>query len=132
MSNAGTWFAAIMAAIGIVTFLGAAAVYLRGSKDKGTISTLESNNKALASRVDILEASEEALLIRVDALEKANSTLREMVTSRADIAELATVIDHHNTFVGEWTEKVDGFMGRVDAFIKWAKNALNTLLGRSQ
>lgn len=41
-------------AIALVLFLGAAVVYLRGSRDKGTIDTLERNNKALTERVTIL------------------------------------------------------------------------------
>lgn len=42
-------------AVAVVLFLGAAAVYLRGSKDKGTIETLERNNRAQAERITILE-----------------------------------------------------------------------------
>lgn len=78
----------------ITTFLGTLVVYLRGARDKGTISTLEQNNKALTERVEILEKSEaqlkaeaaavtirhkaeiDALNLRVKALEDDNAALR--------------------------------------------------------
>jgi gamma-glutamylcysteine synthetase len=78
----------------VISFLGTAVVFLRGSRDKGTISTLEQNNKALTERVTLLEASEtrlkadaaivatrhaaelDALNIRVKALENDNAELR--------------------------------------------------------
>lgn len=130
MKDALVWLSAIAAVIGIVTFFGAAAFYLRGSKDKGTIQTLETNNHALFERVKILETSESALLIRVKALEDANHVLTETLTARADIAELAAVIDTHNNFVAEWTEKVDAFIAKVYEFIDSASRMLKTLIGR--
>lgn len=80
--------------VGIVVFLGSVVVFLRGSRDKGTISTLEQNNKALTERVGLLEDSEkrlkadaqadkirhqaeiDALNLRVKALEDDNAALR--------------------------------------------------------
>lgn len=68
--------------ISIVVFLGAAWVYLSGSKDKGTIGTLEANNKALTERVGILERQVLDLTAqrgtdqgRIAALERENSNL---------------------------------------------------------
>ena len=75
--------------IGIVVFLGAAVVYLRGSKDKGTIATLEASNRALIERVTVLETNEARLATRVAHLEAENSTLLAQRPSADAIAALA-------------------------------------------
>lgn len=77
-----TWLGVIGALVGIVVFIGSAVQYLRGSKDAGTIKTLEQNNHALTERVTILEAGriadreeKAALTARVESLERENSAL---------------------------------------------------------
>ena len=84
----------ITAAIGCVVFLGAAVVYLRGSRDKGTIATLEASNRALSERVDVLKdelgaekRSREHLATRVASLERENRHLIEQRPS-AEAIEL--------------------------------------------
>ena len=93
-------------AVAAVLFLGASAVYLRGSKDKGTIDTLERNNRALNEEVGILSGklkdfeahravdherirSQEQ---KIQALENvANSS--ELITAQTDlIRELSDLI----------------------------------------
>lgn len=78
----------IPTAIGIVLFLGAATVYLRGSKDKGTIETLSRNNDALTERVAILEASDAAKDKEITALKAANLVLQNTVNSSDLIKDL--------------------------------------------
>lgn len=51
-----TWLNALGICVVLIGFLGAAVVFLRGSRDKGTIETLERSNKALDERVKILES----------------------------------------------------------------------------
>jgi hypothetical protein len=82
--------------IGIVIFLGAAAVYLKGSKDKGTIETLSKNNEALTERVLILERSESELKVKVEALEVKNTVLEGVATSAEAIGNLHRALDEHN------------------------------------
>lgn len=79
--------------IGIVIFLGTALVYLRGSKDKGTIATLEASNRALNERVDVLEASEARLTARVALLETENRKLEAQRPSAEAIAALSSKVD---------------------------------------
>lgn len=87
----------IPTAIGIVLFLGTAIVYLRGSKDKGTIATLTRNNAALSERVAILEASDLAKATQIKALTTANMVLRNTVNSSELIADLRRDLnDHHH------------------------------------
>lgn len=87
-------------AVAVVLFLGAAAVYLRGSKDKGTIETLERNNRALAERIDILEseAREDHARRAIDherirSLEQKNKVLEgianssELITAQTGLLE---------------------------------------------
>lgn len=89
----GQWLGIAGAVIGVVVFLGAAVSFLRGSRDKGTISTLESSNAALTGRVVILEASEKRLtaeLLAADITHKAevaalNLRLDAMVAEKASL-----------------------------------------------
>lgn len=83
--------------IGFVVFLGAAAIYLRGSRDKGTIATLEQNNKALAERVTLLEQSERRLTERVNLLERENERLLLLRPSAEAIADLTAQLTVHDT-----------------------------------
>lgn len=89
------WLGALGSALGFVVFLGAVVVYLRGSKDKGTIETLERNNQALTERVGLLEASElrhvaneAALEARVGVLETEKATLQAQRPSAEKIVEI--------------------------------------------
>lgn len=86
----------IPTAIGIVLFLGAATVYLRGSKDKGTIETLNRNNAALTERVGILEASDLAKKAQIEALTSANLVLQNTVNSSELIGDLRQDLSSHH------------------------------------
>ena len=81
---------------GIVVFLGAAVVYLRGSKDRGTIETLERNNSALNERVGILERDNAEFRARVDSLERENASL---LAQRPSADVLAEITDRLTAFV---------------------------------
>lgn len=64
----------------VVGFLGAAAIYLRGSKDSGTIATLSKNNAALTERVTVLEKDASIKDAQIQALTTANQVLANTVT----------------------------------------------------
>jgi hypothetical protein len=88
-------------AISAVIFLGAAAVYLRGSRDKGTIATLTASNAALTERVKILETSDAAKTAEISGLVASNLTLQNTVNSSELIVDLRDAVltaldDHHN------------------------------------
>lgn len=90
--------------ISIVVFLGAAWVYLSGSKDKGTIATLEANNKALTDRVVILEAKDRlneqdkaADRARIAALERENALLLGQRPSADRLHDIETALGAHDT-----------------------------------
>jgi hypothetical protein len=78
----------LSAAIALSVFLGAVVVFLRGSKDKGTIETLGRNNDALTARVTILEAEDLRKTDQIEALVLANGVLQDTANSSAEIAEL--------------------------------------------
>lgn len=67
---------------GLVVFLGAAVVYLRGSRDKGTITTLEASNTSLLQRVGVLEKD------LGDARTGLATCQHELANARVEIAEL--------------------------------------------
>lgn len=97
--DATTILGLIAGAIGIVVFLGSVTVYLRGSRDKGTIATLESSNRALTERVSILEATERRLTEglraagqRLTALETENAELRAQRTDSVVITEMSAMV----------------------------------------
>lgn len=75
--------------IGIVVFLGTAAVYLRGSRDKGTIDSLERQNAAFKEEIAGLHTQVDALQARVTHLESENAGLRSQRPSADAIADLA-------------------------------------------
>lgn len=86
--------------VGFVVFLGAVVVYLRGSRDKGTIATLEKNNEALTERVDLLEAERardkaamDSMSMRLELLERENTALRQQRPSHEAIAELHSLVE---------------------------------------
>lgn len=98
------WVGNVSTAIAAVVFLGAAVIYLRGSRDKGTITTLEQNNKALTERVEILEtdlarvktaaaADKVAMNERVRALERENASLLAQRPSAEAIEDLNAKAD---------------------------------------
>lgn len=103
MSNISAWVGLIGGLIGFVVFLGAAVVFLRGSKDKGTITTLEASNAALVERVAILVDNETALKakvaeldVRVKSLEDENTELKRQRPSAEAIADLGTRLEKHD------------------------------------
>jgi hypothetical protein len=93
-------------AIAIVLFLGSATVYLRGSKDKGTIVTLTQNNAALTERVAILEASDLAKTTQINALTAANLVLQKTVNSSELIHDLREDLTSHHRAAMEGLEQV--------------------------
>lgn len=89
----GNLLGTIGGAIGIIVFLGTLVVYLRGSRDKGTIATLEASNKALTERVGVLVEGEadlnrqiRDLRNRMAAVERENAELRAQRPSAEAIA----------------------------------------------
>jgi cell division protein FtsB len=88
------WAGPVGGWIGLVVFLGAVVAYLRGSRDKGTIATLESSNQSLlqwqavakgeiadlkadATATAIKHKAEvDALNLRMTAVEHENADLR--------------------------------------------------------
>lgn len=96
----------IPTAVGVVLFLGAATVFLRGSKDKGTIETLTRNNAALTERVQILEASDLAKTTQIQALTTANKVLQNTVNSSELINALRHDLTEHHTAAMEELEQV--------------------------
>lgn len=117
MNGAQTLLALLGGAVVVITFIGTAVVYLRGSWDKGEFARLE---RAIESRdreieglrhdvarveheknedVSRLEHEKDALAVRVDALETENARLAALRPSAEAIAALDTFIreDHDVT-----------------------------------
>jgi hypothetical protein len=86
--------------IGLIVFLGAAVVYIRGSKDKGTIATLEASSRAQAGLIETLKeelaqekTARERLTVRVAALERENTSLLAQRPSAEAIAQIGEDVD---------------------------------------
>lgn len=82
------WLNILLGLVVIVGFAGSAIIYLRGSRDKGTIEALERNNRALSERVQILEEDAARCAHRLEVLEKENKDLRAQRPSAKEIAEI--------------------------------------------
>jgi hypothetical protein len=74
--------------ITFVLFLGAAAVFLRGSKDKGTIASLSASNASLWEKVRLSDDEAKQLKVRVEVLEATKQALTEAVTQAARVQAL--------------------------------------------
>lgn len=81
-------------AVAVVVFLGATVVYFRGSRDKGTIATLEASNAALTERVEILKSDVADMKSRLDFLEAENAELHRQRPSAEAIAEVLEVVEN--------------------------------------
>lgn len=104
MGSLGPWLTLIGVVIIVVGFLGSVVVFLRGSRDQGTIATLERYSKALEARLTQLEdeaarntIERDRLTARVDALEHENEALRAERPSAEAIAALHTLLLRHDT-----------------------------------
>lgn len=115
----------ITLAIAIVAFVGTAAVFLRGSADKGTITSLTSALGALKEEMaarDLEHARESAEKnARIKALEEANESkeqkifglgremaaLRNTVTQADEIAKLQETLDAHHNEAREHWERIE-------------------------
>lgn len=96
------WLQVLGALILVVTFVGSAVVFLRGSADKGTIETLERSNHALIERVGLLEANEARLTARVDSLERENSSL---IAQRPSADAIAAIDAKVTTYIARSDER---------------------------
>ena len=108
------WFGEVGGWVALVVFLGAVAGYLRGSRDKGTIATLESSNEALLQWQDVAKgqigelkasaaaaaikhkAEVEALGLRLTALEAERDDLLKQRPSAAAIQALRDRLEMHD------------------------------------
>lgn len=86
----------LSAAIAVVSFLGVAAVYLRGSADKGTIESQERRLKSqgeeisdLTRRLGIAEENAKTAL-------SENAVLRDAVSHVDEVRNLQTTLDVHH------------------------------------
>lgn len=126
------------AAVAVVVFLGAALVYLRGSKDKGTIETLSRNNAALNERVQVLEneavthkAEDAKNVARIAALEQEKSVLESVANSSEKIAQLRTEVTEligkiHDAIAGHHEAAMTG-VGQLHADLSTTNATLKSM-----
>jgi hypothetical protein len=93
----------VLLGIAVVNFLGAAAVYLRGSRDKGTIETLtrsnvalQENNVILNERVGLLEVQGASDAAKILAQGQSIEVLTNVANSGDKIDALQTDLDDHH------------------------------------
>lgn len=104
----------------LLSFLGLAAVYLRGSADKGTIESLQRSNAALHEEIEVQSRKSQAQDDEIDrqnqliiSLGRQVHTLQGVVTQAAEIARLQTTLDGHHT-------ETVGVLGRILSAIEAA------------
>lgn len=97
------WLTILGIAIATAVFFGSVVVYLRGSRDQGTIATLERYGKACEARVTQLEDEQargliehDRLIARMEVLEQENETLRAERPSAEAIAALTDLLRRHD------------------------------------
>lgn len=117
MDGVGQWLGIIGGLVGLIVFLGTVVVYLRGSRDKGTITTLTNSNAALMERVGLLEANEARLSARVSLLEAENAALLAQRPSAEAIAALMLKLEAHDVATLRRLERLD-----TESKALWAKH----------
>jgi hypothetical protein len=80
--------------ITLITFMGLAFVYLRGSADKGTIESQDRLIKAQGAELADLDRRVKAAEARVSTVEAANAVLRDAVGHTEEIRVLQTTADN--------------------------------------
>lgn len=99
----------ILTGVGIVTFLAAAAAYLRGSADRGTITSLQNSINALKTENELAKGKAETQQVtiadqstEIEKLRGDLSTLRATVTQAAEVAHMQQTLDaHHEQTIAE-------------------------------
>jgi len=104
----------ILWGVSIVAFVGTAAMYLRGSADKGTITSLENSVSALKTEMEARELEHQRQSREKDAKIQAQddkieqqtqkiyslgreiNTLNSVVTQKDEIAHLQETLDNHH------------------------------------
>lgn len=130
------WVSTIAGYISLVVFVGAVVIYLRGSKDKGTITTLEASNKALTERVSLLEASEkrltadaaaakvshkseiDAMHVRIETLERENERLLLQRPSADLIEDLHRKLEKHDSDLKVYGRDIKRLLEQVAAEVR--------------
>jgi hypothetical protein len=87
----------------VVTFIGTAFVYIKGSAYKGTIEALEKNVSALKDQVNILSGDIEVLkkrelryIKRIDTLRNENTSLKSYRPSNEVLASIVSTLKAHH------------------------------------
>lgn len=103
----------ISAAIAVVSFIGVAFVYLRGSADKGTIESQGRLIKSLQEENADLIRKTTNLTERVAAVEAENGVLRSAVGHTEEVKALQSTLDvHHRESMQAWAT-ITGTLERI-------------------
>lgn len=107
----------IGAIIAVLVALGGGAALVRGSYNKARIEALRGDNEDLRLRSNDQGREIERLLLqqqsdhqRIEHLENENRMLMDMVTQRAEVAEVAAKLDRHHR---EVMEKYDDMIAAI-------------------
>lgn len=94
---------AVAAAVGLLILIGGALALVRGSYNKARIQALREDVGDYIRRLDDCEERcsqaehrEEALELKVDHLKSENSLLTQLVTQRADVDKVLTLLSQHH------------------------------------
>lgn len=94
----------ILWGVSVIAFVGTAAMYLRGSADKGTITSLENSVAAFKIELELKDKKIQALEDKntqqqqqIHSLGRELRTLNSVVTQANEIAHLQSTLEgHHN------------------------------------
>jgi hypothetical protein len=97
LGSSPSYVSLIFYALAILGVLGGAVSYFRGSLGQATIAQLETNNKVLKQTVDL--QTEQITELKAQNQEQAGqlTVLREQVTQKAAVAELAKLSSSHHS-----------------------------------
>lgn len=116
----GTFLGIVATLVGLMVILGAGWVTFKGSFNKATIIGLREDNTDLRNRVTDLELESTRLKTKTEvqegkiiSLQNENTTLKDMITQRAQVDELKTMLaEHHTESLAAWSAISRG-LGRL-------------------
>lgn len=124
MIEIGGWAAGVLALIGIVTALAAAAAIARGSFAKAQIEALRGDRDDLQRRVEFLEDEYDRTRKELQAEKEKVDVLTGVVTGEAQLQSILTFLDDH----GKTLTKVLQAIENVNRELKAVKVAVTALV----
>ena len=108
----------VTTSVAVVLFLAAAAVHLRGSRDRGTIRTLNDSNAALTESLRLVRVKAAEQEKRIEILEADKVTLVNIATASDQIQQLQEALREHHVEAMTSVENLHGDLTELLTYLR--------------